>query len=141
MLNRPSLLGGAIAISAALSLNLLGATLAQAQWQNPQDENRRTLIRFRNNDPRRSIYALYITPYYVNTWRELLGQRILRSGSFIDMEFNYLELRQSQCDFRIKAVYADGSEALLEEPYNLCQTGHIQFGRTPSANPFSPFGR
>lgn len=130
----------AIALGTAIATVMGQATVARAQWQGTREDNRRALIRFQNEDPRRSIYALYITPYYANEWRELLGRRVLKSRSFMDMEFDYAELRNAQCNFRIKAVYADGNEALLEAPYNLCQVARVQFGASPSANPYSPFG-
>ncbi|TAD79853.1 MAG: hypothetical protein EA001_02560 [Oscillatoriales cyanobacterium] len=128
-----------IALSLAMFAAIgVAASPAQAEWENTRPENRVAQIRFRNNNVR-SLYALYIAPRYSSEWRELLGSKILKSGETIDVELNYEELYKAGCNYRIKAVYSDGSEAVLEDqPYDLCGLRQVQFGPYPSINPLRP---
>ncbi|MBD2552291.1 hypothetical protein H6G51_03270 [Limnothrix sp. FACHB-708] len=131
--------------SQLIAMGLIGVTVlgtaiegAFAQWDNTRPENRIARIRFRNNNPR-SLYALYIAPRYSGDWQELLGDRILKSGEAIDLEFNYDNLYQSGCNYKIKAIYSDGSQTVLEEqPYDLCGLRQVQFGPYPSIDPYRP---
>ena len=128
-------------LSAAMLL-LAGAVAPQAiaNWDNTQPENETVRIRFQN-DYNRSIFSLAISPRRLDDWRDLLGDDIVKSRESIDLELNYKELRDRGCEYRIRAVYSDGSTALLEDPpYNLCAVRHVRFGRRPSANPFRPEG-
>ncbi len=125
----------ALAGVAAVSTAVDGAS---AQWDNSRPENRVARIRFRNNNAR-SLYALYIAPRYSGDWQELLGDRILKAGEATDLEFNYDDLYKAGCNYKIKAVYADGSETILEDqPYDLCGLRQVQFGPYPSVNPYRP---
>ena len=127
--------------STAIALLMGGMTPpAIAQWDNAQPENRTVRIRFQN-DYNRSIFALAISPRRLDDWQDLLGDDIIKSQGSIDVEFAYNDLRATGCEYRIRAVYSDGSTALLETPsYNLCSLRHVRFGPTPSANPFRPEG-
>lgn len=128
-------------LSAAMLLLAGGlAPRAIANWDNAQPENDTVRIRF-ENDYNRSIFSLAISPRRLDDWRDLLGDNIVKSRESIDLELNYTELRDKGCEYRIRAVYSDGSTALLEDPpYNLCAVRRVRFGRFPSANPYRPEG-
>ncbi|MEM6501573.1 MAG: hypothetical protein AAF685_07020 [Cyanobacteria bacterium P01_C01_bin.89] len=131
-------LGGLFAAAAAIVGGF--AAPAIADWDNPQPENDTVRIRFQN-DYSRSIYSLAISPRRLDDWQDLLGSDIVKSRDSIDLELNYTELRNRGCEYRIRAVYSDGSTALLEDPpYNLCRIRHVKFGARPSANPYRPEG-
>lgn len=124
-----------LAVFAAIGV---AADQARAEWENTRPENQVARIRFRNNNGR-SLYALYIAPRYSSEWRELLGDKILKAGEAIDLEFDYDDLYKAGCNYRIKAIYSDGSETVLEDqPYDLCGLRQVQFGPYPSINPLRP---
>ncbi|MEM9770752.1 MAG: hypothetical protein AAF889_03985 [Cyanobacteria bacterium P01_D01_bin.73] len=131
-------LGG---LSAAAAVMIGGfAPRAIANWNNSQPENETVRIRF-ENDYNRSIFALAISPRRLDDWQDLLGNDIVKSKESVDLELNYTELRDRGCEYRIRAVYSDGSTTILEDPpYNLCRVRHVKFGDRPSANPFRPEG-
>ena len=133
------LLWGGLTAAMALITGAL-APQAIANWDNAQPENETVRIRFQN-DYNRSIFSLAISPRRLDDWQDLLGTEIVKSQESIDLELNYTELRNKGCEYRIRAVYSDGSVALLENPpYNLCAVRRVRFGRIPSANPFRPEG-
>ncbi|MGD1850355.1 MAG: hypothetical protein ACFCBU_07020 [Cyanophyceae cyanobacterium] len=139
MTMKPYLAWGGLSAAAAIIIGSF-VSPAIASWTDPQEENETVRIRFQN-DYTRSIFSLAISPRRIDDWQDLLGSDIVKSSESIDLELNYTELRNRGCEYRIRAVYSDGSTTILEDPpYNLCRIRHVKFGARPSANPYSPEG-